>query len=141
MRKVRLLEVCLKVWCYRTSRGEYAAEKLQRCGRESAQVTILIWKRLCASLPKNPRGVQSGDGNVVFPGEASAAASVVNILAKGPKFATEPSVKTPEMLAPVRQVSDKVRPANRERLFGRTHEGGQKTHAEDETCCIGIVLQ
>ncbi|KAG0445532.1 hypothetical protein HPB47_014227 [Ixodes persulcatus] len=117
-RQVRLLEVCLKVWCYRASRDKYAAEKkLRLCRREFAIVTNFLWERLRASFPKTPRCAQSGEENVVFLWEASAPVSVVNVFAKGPKFATEPLVKPPEILALVRQVSDKASPANRKRCI------------------------
>ncbi|XP_040070667.3 uncharacterized protein LOC120843379, partial [Ixodes scapularis] len=58
-----------------------------------------------------------------FLGDSSAPAAIVEILEKGPKFATEPSVKPTEMLALVRQVSGKVTPDNRERCVLECVEG------------------
>ncbi|KAG0420887.1 hypothetical protein HPB47_003203 [Ixodes persulcatus] len=52
---------------------------------------------------KNRAGIQAssgggGAGNIVFLGSASAPVKIVNILKKGPRFATEPLVRPPEML-------------------------------------------
>ncbi|KAG0427405.1 hypothetical protein HPB47_025533 [Ixodes persulcatus] len=73
-------------------------------------------------------GSRNSKGKVVFLGDSSAPAAIVKILEKGPKFATEPSVKPTEMLPLVRQVSEKVTPDNRERCVlecveGLTREG------------------
>ncbi|KAG0412448.1 hypothetical protein HPB47_010421, partial [Ixodes persulcatus] len=91
---------CLKAWCYRTSRDDYAAErKLRVCMKEATQVTEFLWERLRASYPKKQEVPRDVNGNVVFLGGASATPEVMKILNKGPKFATESAVKPSEMLA------------------------------------------
>ncbi|KAG0434018.1 hypothetical protein HPB47_019409 [Ixodes persulcatus] len=117
-RQARLFKDCLKAWCYRTSRDEYAAErKLRVCMKEATQVTEFLWERLRASYPKKQEVPRDVNGNVVFLGGASATPEVMKILNKGPKFATEPAVKPSEMLALVRQISDKTNEDNRDRCL------------------------
>lgn len=63
----------------------------------------------------------------------SAPAAIVKTLEEGPKFVTEPTVKPTEILALVRQVSEKVTPDNRERsvlecVEGLTREGRRLVH-------------
>ncbi|KAM7312143.1 hypothetical protein ISCGN_009048 [Ixodes scapularis] len=123
-RQVRLLQEGLKVWCYRTSVDAGAAErKFRACKREVVQVTDFLWERLRASFPKKCQGQPGVKGNVVFMGGASAPAEVTDILEKGPKFATEPSVGHSEMLALVRQVSAKSSEENRDRCVHECVEG------------------
>ncbi|CAN8013162.1 unnamed protein product, partial [Ixodes persulcatus] len=74
------------------------------------RVTQFLWERQRDLLPDNLQGQPGVKGNVVFLGGATVPAVVMNILEKGPKFDTEPSVRPSEMLALVRQAGASLGP-------------------------------
>ncbi|KAG0419899.1 hypothetical protein HPB47_003812 [Ixodes persulcatus] len=100
-----------------------AERKFRACKREVVRVTEFLWERQRAVLPKKLQGQPGVKDNVVLLGDATVPTPVLNILEKGPKFATEPSVRPSELLALVRQVSAKTSEDNRDRCVHECVEG------------------
>lgn len=92
--QARLLQDSLKVWCHAVSKGESMSIRL--LGRRLHEETLsaeVLWQRVRVSLGRPGKKQVNGRRDVVQLGDAPVPAGVLQVLEKGPKFASEVTVK------------------------------------------------